>query len=456
MKGIVNTVVAPEINGAGGDLVYAANKTGATLANGQKVLLNFGYRIETLKEVNNFLSNSLKSWCLTDARGNIYNSGGHKGNGYHKFIWNGSDDYLNRQIAPNVEIPNGNLSMVDGFWRCSTSSTSNRMGIGSFGILTDSGYVCPSNYIYLGHNLGCSNGGNKARIYLYKTNFVNGIVGESIATLFETTSTSQNLSECTDVITDGKKLLAVCTRTSYGGGFKVFDVRDKSNVQLLYSTTSLPVKYFIGMCGSDTDDIVLGLPIADNVITASTLDVYRFNEDSSLRKCIGDEIPEDLRDIGAGTFLYNSETGILTQGCSNNFKVFQYDRVNKTFCRINLGVEETFEPPVTSFWRSTFVTYAPQTNDLVISFKEYSGGTSVNQAMIWLYKLGHNDSGMILNENKMALYSPTQSLTAIATGNVDDNGLAEVKTVLPDKVKLTLVINPAPETYEFTGGLNDN
>lgn len=456
MKGFVNTAVVPETNEAGGDLVYAANKTGATLTAGQKVLLNFGYRIETIKVVENFLSSALKSWCLADTHGNIYNSGGYAGNGYHKFVWNGTDNYENVYIASNIEQAYGNISMVDGFWRFSTSSTSGRMNIGSFGILTDSGYVCPENYIYLGHNLGYSNGGIKSRVYLYKTNFVNGIIGESIATLFVGTSSSQNLADVTDVISDGKKLLAVCTKTSYGGGFKVFDVQDTSNVQLLYSTTSLPVKYFIGMCGSDTDDIVLGLPLADNSITPSSLDVYRFNEDSSLRKCVGDEIPEDLRDIGTGTFLYNSETGILTQGCYNSFKVFQYDSVNKTFYRINLGVEETFTPPVVSYWRSTFVTYAPQTNDLVLSFKEYSGGTSRNRAMIWIYKLGHNDSGMILNENKMALYSPSQSLTAMATGNVNENGLAEVKTVLPDIVTLKLVINPAPETYEFIGGLNDN
>ena len=136
---------------------------------------------------------------------------------------------------------------------------------------------------------------------------------------------------------------------------------------------------------------------------------------------------------------FDMRNDILTVGTKD--EVYTYKLNRDTYEFENLGV--VFELPETTGYARYKLAYSPDMTKAIITIR-----TAQDKMNYRIYGVYANKTKIV--ENDSARYQPVNTITGFVTGNTDEEGKLEVKTVLPEKVDITITTDVDVKDDEIT------
>ncbi len=413
MFGKTNSFVVSGADGGGCDFVYAVNETGRELAAGDTVWLNqplydnvsnafAGYTSSCSVPFNignQMFVNKSSKVCRLD-----YNAGTN-GWSYVNVCDMLYDDYV-----MGVNYRNGKV------WVIQTNGKS---------------YLCKNSgelvYVYglvLSADKVLSRATGRLTTYDAETGVVNSDEGFQIANY-----TSINIAHM-----DGNRLyMQKGTTENY-----LYDISDYAAPVLLgkpvYTMNNIYARYVTGL----TQGCYV-MATETYVTEKDTAPFYIYKIGSGFAWNLADDLPASLHALMGKNcrFSYNADTKVLIVGTSQ--KLFFYRLENGAF-------EEFFIDIDTMPATQSKTAYLARLSDDMASIAITCIPSSARYA--YIYRLKNLDDNWRAENWERA---HALSLMGYATGKKNDEGLYEIKTLLPEVCRYTLVCVPEPDVIEFMG-----
>lgn len=409
MKGITNAITQSG-SGGGGDIVYAVNNTGSEIVANQKVWLNKhnldeneAYQYKPSQLSTQYLAvfdnddNFLLYNCLSTSQD--YNVT------YNPDLKTWSEEALEKKTAA-VNNPSFMRFVNNEVIVYTNKYVNNDTTIFSGLVNKD------RNTGYTGLYLG---GGYRVK-YSSNSVFVLEYPGEYGGSQTKEISGFGGYL-ATAIILDNRLFIA-----DYKGNYKICTttgdvIKEKTNA--LFST-SYPIQFFTGL--NPGDYVLLNTGKNQSSYEASPLAIYQFDSDHNLIEPT--DLPEDLRVlIGQNAFIqYYNNLNILTVGTIDNVYMFKFDGTKFVNMNITIQLPTDSKIDTSSSYRLFF---SQDMTSAVISYKRDT--SSLIYYACGFYKL------KTASEDWYADTFPqfsANTLTGKATGNTDEQGRYEVKTVL--------------------------
>lgn len=141
---------------------------------------------------------------------------------------------------------------------------------------------------------------------------------------------------------------------------------------------------------------------------------------------------------------FDSRTSILFIGTTSEVHFFYWDHTDKTFTEILIDdLTLPTNPDGNHIYNAAI---SPQFRNLLI----YCGTAGDGGRNVKIYDLSAIDKWKVVALDEVALH-PELVWSALATGNTDATGRAEVQTALPAEINVTVEITPTPDHFNFSG-----
>lgn len=143
---------------------------------------------------------------------------------------------------------------------------------------------------------------------------------------------------------------------------------------------------------------------------------------------------------------FDGRTNILFVGTTAEIRFFYWDTLDKTWTEILIdGLVLPTNPDGNHIYNAAI---SPQFNNLLV----YCGNAGNGGKNVKIYDLDCIASGgwKVVSATDAAT-SPHTVFSAIATGNTDDAGQAELKVALPTEISVAVDVIPAPDSFNFSG-----
>lgn len=432
---LTNSHVTIKGGGGTGQTIWAVNNTGGDIVQGDKVWIN----TDLTEQVHS--KNIFRSY-----QGNVP-TGFIKNNIYYgpnsMFIWNGSDyDTVNfassytifgatkpYRIENNIVIQMGQNVLID---------ESNQAVVVSYGqtnyrtVILNEKYVCSES---TSNNLG-----------IREYNIKNGsLVSSDILYNFDYRYFQNPIC-----FFDKKKL--VLSRYSNAKGLRIID--DFTSATPTF--TDYPTANSFYCVWFTNEDNIGSYAIGVETATANPEQfmqinnkawaIYKFNADGTLT--FPDDLPTSLTTwlhVDAVRFTYNTQEGILCAIKSSQNRYGAWKLVNGKF--VDIPLPEYINPEggtIKDTTNQAFYISSDLKTLAINTTHEYS--YTYQRTDVYRYNT---------IDGKWYATSPAwrdnNTLTGIATGEINSEGLYEIAVALPDKVSLTFNITPDEDSIEFKG-----
>lgn len=430
---LTNSHVTIKGGGGTGQTIWAVNNTGGDIVQGDKVWINTDLT-EQVHSKNIFRRDSARPTGFI--KNNIYygpNS---------MFIWNGSDyDTVNfassdtifastkpYRIENNIVIQMGKNVLID---------ESNQVVDVSYGyntMILNEKYVCS---VTTQNNLG-----------IREYNIKNGtLVSNDIIYNFST-------SDFQHPICFFNKNKLVLSKHSDDTGLRIFDDFTATTPTFTDYPTTNPF-YCVWFTNEDNigsyaigveKDVVGGNINQFIAMNNKAWTIYKFNADGTLT--FPDDLPTSLTTwlhVDNVCFTYNTQEGILCAIKSSQNRYGAWKLVNGKF--VDIPLPEYINPEEGDIKDSVNQAFYISSDLKTLA---------INTAHRYTYTYERTDVYRYNTiDGKWYATSPAwrdnNTLTGFATGEINEEGLYEISTALPDKVSLTFNITPDEDSIEFKG-----
>ena len=144
---------------------------------------------------------------------------------------------------------------------------------------------------------------------------------------------------------------------------------------------------------------------------------------------------------------FDSRTNILFIGTTTGVYFFYWDKTDNTFTEIVIdGLELPVNPDGNHIYNAAL---SPNLRNLLV----YCGNAGDGGRNVKIYDLVGVASADWLVVNDADIKDCSHLVwSAVATGNTDNNGNAELKIVLPAEENVSVAITPTPDSFNFLGG----
>ncbi len=143
---------------------------------------------------------------------------------------------------------------------------------------------------------------------------------------------------------------------------------------------------------------------------------------------------------------YDSRTHILFIGTTSEIHFFYWDETDHTFTEVQIeGIVLPTNPDGNHIYNAAI---SPQFINLMV----YCGNAGSGGRNVKIYDLDCVASGdwKVVSATDAAT-APDMVFSAIATGNTDDAGQAELKVALPTEISVAVDVTPTPDSFIFLG-----
>lgn len=413
MEGSTNAVIVQGGSSGDGDLVYAVNDTDKTLAEGDKVWLNV---------VTNDNDHRQRIWSDMYTEKLVYSFGHNLYMSQWKYVWNGSKfesfDYSGADIT-NIVTP------VIRSWGMFFKKNKSVFYPDGHSIVATNGDILNDKYSI-----------SSAGICTYDS-----ITGEEtvIAERPQTTYTIYYMDDDSDAImfyTESSKTIDIYDDfRNPSEGHRTFTLQDKAYPMWVTNGLS-DNSYFI--CNLNT-------VYPQKLSMAAPIVIYKLSNNTLLPAT---DLPESLQNLMRATNVwatYKDDTKVLTIFRAIDAKILAYKVVDGVFTEVVNDSIILNESPSTS----ALISYGYFNDDmtqLVVYYKHSSSSYTYNTAYVYHYNV--IDGKWHATPH---VYNNESTLTGWATGETNENGEVEVKTVLPPEVTMTFNITPDEDTFSYQG-----
>lgn len=418
--------------GGGGDTIYLANASGATISAGQKVLCNLGtIGSDTPTTKTNSTSTTYRpivffdnnTFAVTKSNSSaVYSELGLKVDG----AWT---------ITQSSLYVTSNLSTVFVYDSNGLISYSPLIGDGGYGYFMNrvSGELTritnsSTSYRYLGESAGTH--------YIMKYNSTPPFAIYDI----DTNTVGSTVTPTDVYYVFGKIIGNKGVFYSSSGYIDVYSIADTGFTKLSGTLVSSIIPLYI--TGADVGDYILCTDDATNYLTptsapASHLFCYQIQSDYSIKRVTVPALA--LFENKSCVFCFDNRNNVLSIGTDDNVYFCEYE--DGVFKNLNV-VLDTLPTNTNGYNYKTMMS--PDKKTIVVYAKETT-------ASIYVYRLTVAEHKIVTNS---ALnYQVDTSFTGFATGNTDSSGRYEVQTVLPSAVDYVLGTDLEPDETTIYGGV---
>jgi hypothetical protein len=234
-------------------------------------------------------------------------------------------------------------------------------------------------------------------------------------------------------LTLGETLISLSKTAKYQelAGDKYLAIDGNENVYIYQLTDDYPQLgtckisediYFIGSTGLNVGDYIFGvtdyIPYSKEASgSASYLSLYQVQSDYTIAKVSVETLiwleSTDCR------ITFDRRSNVLMVGTQTGVFAYEFNQSTKTFTEmsLNLGLGESNTGDI------YYAVISPDKQSVAVSL--YLGDS---QEKWWIYELGSD--GWFIIDNKTLNYQPYSVFTGFTTGNIDENGNYEIKTIL--------------------------
>ena len=401
--GFTNSVVYS--GGGGGETVFAVNNTGAAVTKGTKALLNSHQRETTAtaeklinstsgsvmyfpfckgNDVYAFFSNRLYSLTYTPESGSWAATGFNLANEGGRFI-----DFIDDNIC---------IAVQERLIRYPVKTQA----------IYPHGYINPAAYYIGQYNgegrcLACID----SRVVLTTYDFATDTIGTEVLCDIRKGWTSGSGAQRGRIIRLGNKVLVWFIDTVY-----ILDLTTNSVIG-----TTANIEYVAYATGCEPGDYVFVHVLSTDLENGATMTVYKINENYQLvADTPGILLPWTSVKV---KMFYNASTGVLNIGTAEMFVMFQFNQESKTFASIAADVL----PPSNKADRY-FMTFDITADRTKAAMCYYTSRNYLNA-----YNLSNASDAIYADPVDLFHFYPDNSVTGFATGNTDEAGKYEFKTV---------------------------
>jgi hypothetical protein len=424
MYGSTNAKIITGSAGGGGDVVYAINNTSSTITEGQKIWLNKHNLDENVAYKKFERGNGYNiPHIYFDADNNVL----FKFNNYKSKLSYNTDTKTWSEYALSSGIDTRFMRVINDEWICFTNNV----------VLNDSGefsYIVDATKEsaikggqYLGNNylLKYVSSGN------YALQEINTSTGEVLKTLYTFTNGKDGIVGA--FLKNNKLFYAT---GSYSGieRYFIYDVTALfidnpgftaepqllNAVTLPSSTSYIPTWPIMFATGADKGNYIIGHQGgSQNEIGGKPLVIYKIDDDYNLVEAT--DLPDTIASqIGQTCFVqYYDDTDILVLGTLDNIHMFKYSNGSFTDLNLTITLPTDWTKLATYPWK---MWISKDMTSAVVMSNE--GFYSQQQS---LYKLKTSSDAWYADVYGM---TSEQTITGVATGVINEEGLFEINTVL--------------------------
>ena len=397
--------VAAISGGGGGETVFAINNTGGAIISGTKALLNSHQRETTATAEKLIKSNSVSVMYFPFC----------KGNDVYAFFSSGLYSLTYTPESGSWAATKLNLVYIDGRFIdfidgniCSAVQERliryiyNTQSIYPHGIINTAAYYI-GQYNGEGRCLACIN----ERLVLTTYDFATDTIGTEVLCDVRAGWTGDSGAQSGRVIRLGNKVLIWFTDTVY--------ILDLTTNAVLGTTTN--IKDVAYATGCEPEDYVFVHKEQRGLDQGATMTVYKINENYQLvADTPGILLPWTSVEV---RMFYNASTGVLNIGTAEMWAAYQFNQESKTFVSIAADVL----PPSDKAGRY-FMTFDITADRTKAAMCYYTTKNYLNA-----YNLSNASDAIYADPVDLFHFYPDNSVTGFATGNTDEAGKYEFKTV---------------------------
>ena len=418
-----------EPSAGGGDLIYVENGTDKEYAKGDKVLINLGM----VDEVD--LNESVTSTSSYYNTGVVFYDNDTVfilfKNVERKYIWEGGRWIKNTDPAswsltnyPGISCHKNGIVSLQSYFNTAAE------------ILGINGKI-NSQKLYAGEFAGMHFVYEKSAGKWYQYDIANNTTIGNVIVDGENSGFCgfiQDTGDCFD-ITGGNKITFFKLNESLGlmPGSKLITMSIDSGARL-EAYTGASIGNYIFMGTNFQSAFCLTTPSGSSFFTYQIVDDGNGSKNLILR----DDLFKEFQSIDAEC-QFDMRNDILTIGTKD--EVYTYKLNRDTYEFENLGI--SFELPETTGYTRYRLAYSPDMTKAMVTIR-----TTKEQMKYRIYGVYANKTKIV--ENDSARYQPVNSITGFVTGNTDEEGKLEVKTVLPEKVDITITTDVDVKDDEIT------
>jgi len=444
MIGQTNSQVFQNETG-GGDTIYLTNDTGSSLSDGDKVLCNFSvaktYTPQTFSLTGSFTSyyNPICGFDNDKFIAPVWNNGSELFSSSCQTFSHASSSLSSSVLSNKIFVYH-----EDGVISTYTPGYSNYTDQYIIKDADTSALITGNTHeVYIGSGVGgqycCSlyAGGDSLNVYQYDV--ATNTLGSSVLSISSDILHSLNFGKVVNNL-----CVLIGTNLNNDKVALVYSITENQNDEitftLLKSSTIDDCPLYLTGCGVGhyllATDNVAGAYTSTSSVQPSYLICYQIQSDYSFLKV---DVPElSMFKAVACLISYDNRNKVLSIGTHNGAYFYKFERthqlgnINGWFYRINVKFDTL--PAVATNWA-------------------YRAVMSVNMDKVIVCNASHQYYAYILKNpehlaqvNADLCYDAHVSFSGFATGNTNQAGKYEIKTVLPDTVNFSIgVISPAGE-----------